>query len=83
MLAVEAEQHARHPFGRQVRPDFLEAVAYWSAQRHPYRPTPLRPQQVIVLLYFSKQSILLCFVLQRFHCDTLSIKTQSFNKFYA
>ena len=47
VLAVEAKQHARRPFRRQVRPDFPEAVSHRAAHRHAYRPAPLRPQQVL------------------------------------
>src|SRR5207244_11954709 len=47
VLAIEADQHARRPLRRQVRPDFPESVSQGTAQRHTHRPSPLRPQQVL------------------------------------
>jgi hypothetical protein len=43
---MKAEQHARRPFRRQVRPDFPRSASQRPAQRHPDRPPPLRPQQI-------------------------------------
>src|SRR5262249_54277471 len=47
VLTVQAEQHTRSPLCRQVRPDLPQPASHCTAKRHPHRPPPLRPQQVL------------------------------------
>jgi hypothetical protein len=57
VLTVNAKQHARSALRRQVRPNFPKTASHRAAQRHSYRPTPLRPQQVLAyrLSFFFRQ----------------------------
>ncbi len=43
---METKKHAGRAPGRQVGPDFPKPVSHGAAQRHSYRPPPLRPQEV-------------------------------------
>jgi hypothetical protein len=44
---VEAEEHTRRLFRRQIRPDLPQEVTRRPTSRHAYRPPPLRPQEVL------------------------------------
>jgi hypothetical protein len=45
-VIVKANQNARRAVARQIGSHFPQTLTHRTAQRHPDRPSPLRPQQV-------------------------------------